>query len=63
MCSDARGLGAATMRVVPMACVSFGTYEVVHAWLSRLDGPQATALAPSEALDACCGTIDLQEGL
>ena len=62
-CADYRGLGAATMRVVPMACVSFGTYEVVHAWLARLDGPQGPVLAPLSALDACCGTIDLEDGL
>ena len=38
------------MRVVPMACVSFGTYELVHAWLAYLDVP-AAASAPSGALD------------
>ncbi len=26
-----RGIGAATLRLVPMACVSFGTYEAVRA--------------------------------
>ncbi|PNH05186.1 hypothetical protein TSOC_008622 [Tetrabaena socialis] len=28
-----RGIGAATLRLVPMACVSFGTYEAVRALL------------------------------
>ena len=58
-----RGLGAASMRVVPMACVSFGTYECVHAWLARLDASEAAVTAPASALNAYCGTLQLEEQL
>ncbi|CAL8469144.1 g8685 [Coccomyxa elongata] len=32
-----KGIGAASLRVVPMAVVSFGTYEAVRLWLTALE--------------------------
>ncbi|GAX78662.1 hypothetical protein CEUSTIGMA_g6100.t1 [Chlamydomonas eustigma] len=32
-----RGVGASTIRLIPMACISFGTYELVRAALVRLE--------------------------
>lgn len=32
-----RGIGAACLRVVPMAIVSFGTYETVRLWINNLE--------------------------
>ena len=37
-----RGVGAATVRVIPMAIVSFGTYEMLHVWLTRLEQRRAS---------------------
>ena len=37
MCLVCRGVGAASLRVVPMAVVSFGTYEAVRLWLTALE--------------------------
>ena len=45
------------MRVIPMACVSFGTYEIVHAWLARLDQPQPANLSASHSLMPYCTTL------
>ncbi len=32
-----RGIGAATLRLIPMACVSFGVYELMRAALVNLE--------------------------
>lgn len=32
-----RGIGAASLKVVPMAIVSFGTYELVRLWVNELE--------------------------
>lgn len=32
-----RGLGPATARVIPMAIVSFGTYELVKLWIKQME--------------------------
>lgn len=32
-----RGIGAATLKVIPMAIVSFGTYELVRLWVNELE--------------------------
>jgi hypothetical protein len=40
-----------------MACVSFGTYELVHAWLAHLDVPAATSV-PQSALVACSTALE-----
>ncbi len=46
-----RGIGAATLRLVPMACVSFGTYELVRsaivAWEQRLEEHQVKQMLHS----------------
>ncbi len=36
-CLGCRGVGAASLRVIPMAVVSFGTYEAVRLWLTALE--------------------------
>jgi len=43
-----RGVGAATLRLVPMACISFGTYELVRALLVKLEEVQDSAEAERE---------------
>lgn len=43
-----RGLGAASVRVVPMALVSFGTYEVVRSQYTQLEESWALAAAEKE---------------
>ena len=47
-----RGVGAASLRVVPMAIVSFGTYEAVRVWLTGLEDArrreQALRIAAAE---------------
>ena len=49
------------MRVVPMACVSFGTYELVHAWLAALDAPSPkphrVCLPPGHRLLPYCAAL------
>lgn len=51
-----RGLGAATLRLIPMAFVSFGTYELVRslviAWELQNDSRQARQEA--ELVHCCC---------
>jgi hypothetical protein len=44
-----RGLQAATIRVIPMALVSFGTYEVVRSHYVQLEESWALAAAEKEA--------------
>lgn len=43
-----RGLGATTLRVVPMAIVSFGTYEWVRAQYTRAEEARELRAAQSE---------------
>ena len=47
-----RGVGAASLRVIPMAIVSFGTYEAVRVWLMGLEDSrrreQALRIAAAE---------------
>ncbi|GIL45857.1 hypothetical protein Vafri_2993 [Volvox africanus] len=49
-----RGIGAATLRLVPMACVSFGTYEAVRAlivtWEQRQEEQQVKQLLTSRCV-------------
>lgn len=45
------------MRVVPMACVSFGTYELVHAWLAELNAPKRPCLPPGHHLLPYCAAL------
>ncbi|GLI63975.1 hypothetical protein VaNZ11_007143 [Volvox africanus] len=49
-----RGIGAATLRLVPMACVSFGTYEAVRAlivaWEQRQEEQQVKQLLTSRCM-------------
>lgn len=47
-----RGLGAASVRVVPMALVSFGTYEFVRSQYMQLE--ESWALAAAEEEMKCC---------
>ncbi|KAK9811389.1 hypothetical protein WJX72_003076 [[Myrmecia] bisecta] len=47
-----RGVGAASLRVIPMALVSFGTYEAVRQWLTRLEEKQLEERARHD-LAAC----------
>jgi len=49
-----RGIVPATLRVVPMAIFSFGTYEVVRAAITRLEEKQAEA----EALHVVPGALE-----
>ncbi|KAF5832007.1 mitochondrial carrier domain-containing protein [Dunaliella salina] len=51
-----RGLGAATLRLVPMAGVSFGTYEAVRCGLLALEDAACTREANQEyaQLHRCC---------
>lgn len=55
-----RGLGAASLRIVPMAIASFGTYEIVRAQYTRLEehlqmlaAQQARNRLPSKQLLTC----------
>lgn len=48
-----RGLGAASVRVVPMALVSFGTYEVVRSQCMQLEESWAL-VAAEEEMKGCC---------
>ncbi|KAG2432941.1 hypothetical protein HXX76_008669 [Chlamydomonas incerta] len=49
-----RGIGAATLRLVPMACVSFGTYEAVRAavmaWEQQQEDRQTRQLLTSRCV-------------
>jgi Mitochondrial carrier protein len=54
-----RGLGAASVRVVPMALVSFGTYEWVRLQYTRLEESWALSTAAHElqcipSSELCC---------
>lgn len=49
MCAVCRGVGAASLRVVPMAVVSFGTYEAVRLWLTALEESLRQRQAAEEA--------------
>ena len=40
-----------------MACVSFGTYELVHAWLAELDTPSRPCLPPGHHLLPYCAAL------
>ena len=40
-----------------MACVSFGTYELVHAWLAELDAPKRPCLPPGHHLLPYCAAL------
>lgn len=44
-----RGLGAASVRVIPMALVSFGTYEWVRSQYTRMEEARELAAATQEA--------------
>lgn len=59
-----RGLGAATLRLVPMAVVSFGTYELVRSGLLAWEDRQEAAAAATEyrALHACVTPLQLSVG-
>lgn len=48
-CAVCRGVGAASLRVVPMAVVSFGTYEAVRLWLMVLEEHLRQRRAPDGA--------------
>lgn len=47
------GLGAASIRVVPMAIVSFGTYEFVRLQYTRLEEAMALADARAQQRHLC----------
>jgi hypothetical protein len=48
-----RGIGAASLRVVPMACVSFGTYELARGAITRWeDARDAKRGQPSAAAES-----------
>lgn len=53
-----RGLGAASVRVIPMALVSFGTYEVVRSQYMQLEESWTLAAAEKE-MNVC--TISSKE--
>jgi hypothetical protein len=42
-CALCRGVGAASMRVLPMASVSFSVYELVRLYLRQLDDEKEKA--------------------
>lgn len=44
-----RGLGATSLRVIPMAIVSFGTYEFVRAQYTRVEDAMQVRAAQQEA--------------
>jgi solute carrier family 25 (mitochondrial phosphate transporter), member 23/24/25/41 len=52
------GLGAASMRVVPMAIVSFGTYEFVRLQYTKLE--EAFELSNARAQQRCLQLTELQ---
>lgn len=53
-----RGVGAASMRVVPMAVVSFGTYELVRLWINAMETHRDDMIARRECA-MCPSTLAL----
>ncbi|GMH36945.1 hypothetical protein BSKO_04818 [Bryopsis sp. KO-2023] len=48
-----RGIGPASLKVVPMAIVSFGTYELVRLWVNELEDKADARKAQQEQCNLC----------